>query len=221
VGIRLRAFQSAPDASMFGGNIRAGEVEDYIWYASSLLPVEMTYFNAEAVENDAVLTWETASEINNDYFSVQRSTNALDWNEIGLVDGYGNSTEVHEYAYIDGNLSTGRYYYRLQQHDFDGSYEYSDVKYVEIYGGRNTVVSPISYYPVPTHVNGTLTIEGLTKDDRMEVYLYALNGSMAVKTSLSGTMIFDLSPYNLEAGMYIMDIYQADVIYSLKLILYE
>ncbi|WP_375578255.1 T9SS type A sorting domain-containing protein [Marivirga tractuosa] len=95
------------------------------------LPVELIYFEAEQKQNGVLLEWSTASEKNNSHFEVQKSANGSVFETIGMVDGNGNSSNVIDYAYTDlskhGNIS----YYRLQQFDFDGKSEFSDIVKVE------------------------------------------------------------------------------------------
>lgn len=83
--------------------------------ASDLIAYEGTYEN-----HQSVLTWKTASERNNSHFSVFRSTDGINWNEIGTVTGSGNSNQPRTYELIDNIPENGTNYYRLQSHDFDG-----------------------------------------------------------------------------------------------------
>lgn len=99
------------------------------------LPVELLNFEAEAQQNDVVLNWSTATEINNDYFLVQRSTDALSFDDIATVNGHGNSNRVIQYEHIDYNAAAQGHkvlYYRLKQVDFNGQYTYSEVVPVEL-----------------------------------------------------------------------------------------
>ncbi len=90
------------------------------------LPVELLYFNADCQNDGTVkLTWATATEINNDYFAVQKSYDATDFMTIGTVAGNGNSNNIIQYEFID--QETGQAYYRLKQVDFNGDYQYSDM----------------------------------------------------------------------------------------------
>jgi hypothetical protein len=90
------------------------------------LPVELVLFNADCQNDGTVkLSWVTASEINNDYFDVQKSFDASDFFSIGTVAGNGNSNTMQYYEFIDKESGTA--YYRLKQVDFDGKYDISDV----------------------------------------------------------------------------------------------
>lgn len=95
---------------------------------TTLLPVELTEFTASVTTEKTIqLTWTTASEKNNDYFAVERSTNGTTFKEISRKKGAGNSSAENKYELFDSNPSKGVAYYRLKQTDFDGKYEYSKV----------------------------------------------------------------------------------------------
>ncbi|WP_070138063.1 T9SS type A sorting domain-containing protein [Crocinitomix algicola] len=94
------------------------------------LPVELVNFEAKKQETSTLVQWETASEVNNDFFFVERSSNGIDFEVIAQVDGAGNSNKTIYYDYIDENPHLGMNYYRLKQVDFDGAFEYSKTKSV-------------------------------------------------------------------------------------------
>ncbi len=87
--------------------------------SSDPLPIELVDFRGECVEDGVRLTWITGTENNNDYFTVEKSLDLVSWNQIGTVDGSGNSLTPIEYNFIDEN--TGLTYYRLIQTDLDGT----------------------------------------------------------------------------------------------------
>ena len=91
------------------------------------LPVEMLEFTGYNTENGNILQWTTASERNNDYFVLERSQNTIDFSQIAVLQGNGNSNTTKIYSAIDRNPYTAINYYRLKQVDFDGSFEYSQV----------------------------------------------------------------------------------------------
>jgi hypothetical protein len=96
---------------------------------SSPLPVTLLFFKGENRGNKySHLTWETALEINNSGFIIERSLDAINFNYIGWVDGHGNSTVLNSYYFDDFNIEPGKtYYYRLKQVDYDGIFEYSNL----------------------------------------------------------------------------------------------
>ncbi|MEM8899053.1 MAG: LamG-like jellyroll fold domain-containing protein [Bacteroidota bacterium] len=96
------------------------------------LPVEWLSFNAFSTSGQVTLNWETASELNSDFFAVERSRERTDWAEIGRVGAMGFSDDVQAYTYTDNNSTPGQNYYRLRQVDFDGQFEYSEVRTVYV-----------------------------------------------------------------------------------------
>ena len=119
------------------------------------LPIELVSFTARALNKAVELNWQTASEINNDYFTIERSKNGSDWEEIKRVDGAGTSLTVLNYSITDQNPYPGNSYYRLKQTDFDGQFEYFQVRNVRL--GR-FLGSHFEFYPNP--VLDRLTIKG-------------------------------------------------------------
>lgn len=102
------------------------------------LPIDLLFFNAKQFGEQIDLEWATASETNNDYFSLERSMNGIDFSEIGTVKGSGNTNELNNYLYTDYSPSTGNSYYRLKQVDFDGNYSYSNI--VSVYFGSDSFI---------------------------------------------------------------------------------
>ncbi len=97
----------------------------------AIIPVELTSFAANVNENNVTLNWTTATELNNQGFDVERNS-GNGFEKIGFVAGFGTSSEIHTYSYVDGSLQEGTYTYRLKQVDFDGTFEYSDVVEVDV-----------------------------------------------------------------------------------------
>ena len=98
----------------------------------ALLPIELTMFNAHLNGNSVDLTWATATEINNDYFTVERSADGVNFESIGLVKGAGNSVKEVYYYLQDRKPLTGISYYRLKQTDFDKKETYSVIQSISI-----------------------------------------------------------------------------------------
>ncbi|MFN4083446.1 MAG: T9SS type A sorting domain-containing protein [Bacteroidia bacterium] len=96
---------------------------------SFVLPVNLTYFKGNTIDKDVFLNWQTANEINNKGFGVERSVDGKNFNEIAFVMGQGNSTTLNNYTYTDINAAnlSKNIYYRLKQVDFDGSTTFSDI----------------------------------------------------------------------------------------------
>ncbi len=102
---------------------------------SLTIPVELVSFTASVSGRSVILNWSTATETNNRGFEVEKqiadnmeqSGMGQDWQKIGFVSGYGTTTEARSYTYTDDNAVSGKYYYRLKQIDYDGSFAYSQV----------------------------------------------------------------------------------------------
>ena len=117
--------QNSPSATQ--NTVSASAIPAAQWFRSwtlsdvaDPLPIELTQFNGECQGAQVVITWTTATEQDNDYFTIEKSFDGLDWFALGTVDGAGNSIEDRSYSFVD--LDPSRLaYYRLIQTDFDGS----------------------------------------------------------------------------------------------------
>jgi hypothetical protein len=101
----------------------------YISDVNNPLPVRLISLSANANGSSVTLNWQTATEVNNYGFEVERALTALGmtWIKLGFVQGHGNSNSPKSYSFEDTNPPVGKVQYRLKQIDFDGKYEYSDV----------------------------------------------------------------------------------------------
>jgi hypothetical protein len=123
---------------------------------TTLLPVEFLKFDVIKENNSAKLNWVTASEINNKYFSIEKSADGNDWKTIGKQNSKatnGNSTQSLNYVFYDADLQNGLTYYRLKQVDFNGKYKYSDIKSIN----TSLVTMPV-VFPNPFQNNFNLTV---------------------------------------------------------------
>ena len=111
------------------------------------LPVKLVSFNVSKSNNsdELMLEWQTATELNNDYFKIQRSRDGYIFNDIGKVNGAGTSSQLLNYSFLDNRPLNGANYYRLIQFDFDGAFKYSKIRHIDI----NKHTSSIVLYPNP------------------------------------------------------------------------
>jgi len=109
------------------------------------LPIELLSFDAKPNHAKVLLNWQTATETNNDFFTIERSQDAKQWEGIAQVDGAGNSNKVLSYSYTDKNPLQGVSYYRLKQTDYNGSFDYSAVRKIAL-----KQMGEIKIYPNPT-----------------------------------------------------------------------
>jgi hypothetical protein len=123
---------------------------------SSSLPIELTSFNASISDDKVLIVWSTASELNNQFFTLERSKDGLTWEQIYTCNGVGTSTKTHYYDYYDNDDINGQEYYRLKQTDVDGTTIISDVRTVQ-YTKNDTL---LLVYPNPAKMDDMiLTID--------------------------------------------------------------
>ena len=96
------------------------------------MPIQLLSFNAVKNNQQVDCKWSTAIEVNNDYFTIERSLDAMNFSPIGEIDGAGNSNLVLNYLFTDYNPHSGINYYRLRQTDFDGQSTLSEIKAVNM-----------------------------------------------------------------------------------------
>lgn len=92
-------------------------------YCPLTLPIELLSFSVENVDNENVVNWVTASERDNDYFTIEHSSDGYNWNSIGKIDGGGTNNSGNMYVYIHEDFYMGVNYYRLKQTDYNGESE--------------------------------------------------------------------------------------------------
>ncbi|MFP4288832.1 MAG: hypothetical protein ACLFQS_06215 [Bacteroidales bacterium] len=107
-------------------------ISNQIDFSNSPLPIELLYFKAKAVSGQVYLEWGTATEINNDYFTIERSMDGINWEVITFETGAGNSNHTRHYSFTDQFPVDGISYYRLKQTDYDGKFEYFQPAAVEL-----------------------------------------------------------------------------------------
>ncbi len=138
------------------------------------LPIELILFDAILVNHKGKETvdlfWKTATEVNNDHFTIERSSDATNWEIVGQVNGAGNSSATLSYDLTDTDPLTGLSYYRLKQTDFDGRQSYSSVRVVN---NNSPGSAPFITYPNPTKNQITIVGVGVTTGD---IKIYNLNG---------------------------------------------
>ena len=193
--------------------------------ANNALPVELISFKAVAQEQTVQLTWETASEINNDYFEVLRSVDGISFKKIGEVAGNGTTSERMKYEFTDKLPLAGVAYYQLKQVDYNGMYEYSDKVSVEwISTGEYAAFVELNLYPNPSpQGEAKLRVTGLRPRSAATVKLLDMFGKVhlqqvieADRLSEEGYMIRPRA--RLSAGVYVVSVQQGSQIHQKTLI---
>jgi len=129
------------------GNATHGMIFDNIVITTILpLPIELTSFHVKQTKNNsALLEWETFTEVNNDYFTIEKSNDGEIWSEVVDINGAGHSYSIQNYSFIDDSPYLGTSYYRLKQTDFNVEFSYSDMV-----SFSNLMEDDILIYPNPS-----------------------------------------------------------------------
>ncbi len=158
------------------------------------LPVELIDFKAQEINHEILLTWTTLSEMNHKEFIVEKSNNGIDFYSIDIVQGNGNSNDIQHYNSWDKTPNVGMNYYRLQQVDFNGEFEYSNIVSIEIKNKK------IKVYPSLTFSN--ITIHGITENVSIEIYSSLGKLIQVEKTNQDQ----EINVTHLSKGLYIIHI---------------
>jgi len=147
--------------------------------ASSPLPVELICFEVESDDSEVILRWETATEVDNYGFEIERSVGQItnlshkEWETLGFVDGAGNSSIPLEYSFSDKPTGGTLFQYRLKQIDTDGKFTYSDIVEVEVIP---TKFELYQNYPNPFNPNTTIKFS-LPEETDINLRVYDILGS--------------------------------------------
>lgn len=163
--------------------------------AQILLPVEWLDFQARLIndEREVRCLWLTASETNNDYFTVERSADGYEFVAIGQVAGSGNSSVTNSYQWVDPRPLPGRSYYRIRQTDYNGQTDHSPIRSVE-----RKPTSEFAVYPNPGA--GRFTLTGYQDGD---LYVYDTRGR---RVPFTLTMGGELTLHHQAPGVYILEL---------------
>lgn len=178
-------------------------------YAS--LPIHLLYFRALLkAPGTASLQWSTASEENNDYFTLQRSADGIHFTDIAVTDGAGNSSSVNIYNHIDGEALSGISYYRVKQTDFDGKYSFSNIAKIDD-TSLKTFSLNLSPNPATSGSSVFLDLFGAEANAKIPVAIYDMLGRLIYSSVLlsdeAGSVHEDLgSLVYLSQGTYIISV---------------
>ena len=163
--------------------------------SSNPLPIELISFDGEMIGSHVKLNWSVATEINNDFFTVEKSTDAAEWTIVGIVKGAGNSNVETNYFLADKNPFRGVSYYRLKQTDYDGKYEYFNPIVI-----NNLMETKATIYPNPSdrYVNISSPDE-----DTVIIKLYSISGLLLYSDVLD-SFAKNIDTSELKNGVYIL-----------------
>jgi len=183
------------------------------------LPIELINFQAQPRQSSVELTWATASELNNDYFELQRSNQGENFAKIATVKGQGTTAKTSSYNYQDVTPYSGKNYYRLKQVDFDGNYTFSNVVVADIDG----TYFRLSLFPNPSSPKESMiALESSDTNTPVQVIIHDTMGKLISSSELA---IGDGNPkstfsndQSVASGVYIVTVVQGSKRQSLKLV---
>jgi len=172
------------------------------------LPITLIAFDAQTTPDNKVnITWATAQEVNNSFYTIERSKNGTSFETVGFKEGAGNSNAIIDYTFTDQKPLGGISYYRLKQTDFNGQFEYSDVS--KVYVDMNV---DVEYKVMPNPVNRGEVFKvnyPVSEAQDVKVLIASANG----RTSISSVIAIrpedgyiQVSTTKLSKGLYIIRI---------------
>lgn len=182
----------------------------------SITPIKLLFFKGRAVAEGVELKWATYFEENFDYFSIQRSSDGIEYEELYQVKGNGWSTDINNYSYTDFSPLQGRSYYRLQSVDFDGYTEIFEAVAIN-FQGQN---AEISIYPNPAGSSGFEITLPYQPSYGEKAGIYSMQGDLVKSLDLEkGKSRYRVSS-DLNKGVYIVKTLTGERSYTRRLIIH-
>jgi hypothetical protein len=148
---------------------------------STSLPIKLVSFTGTNIEEGVLLNWSTATEENNNYFTVERSSDAKEWNALAEINGAGTTNSVQNYTYTDAQAAAGINYYRIKQTDVNGVFTYSSA--IKVGNIANDIST--SVYPNPATPGSDVTVKISTTDaQEMEIQIFNQYGQVVKSYSV-------------------------------------
>lgn len=186
---------------------------------SASLPVELLSFNATCDNDKVYLNWSTASEINNDYFSVDKTKDLYNWYELGSVPGSGTTNTIHLYNLTDNSPFSGKSYYRLKQVDFNGASKTYDPVLSECIDLETNTFEIINVVSNETRNELTITYN-IPEDGKIDLYLMDYLGQRLTdnrNNSTKGLNMITISlNHPLAIGIYMFSIQCKEKVFTQK-----
>ena len=197
------------DAKTISRGERTGTEYIIGFQSITILPIELVYFDAKKDGDRVNLTWMTAIEENNDYFTIERSADGIMFEELTTVTGAGNSKTSISYEWIDYDTPEGLVYYKLKQTDYNGAFSYSDIISLSN-GNKNDAVAVMSIVPNPVESEFRTFVKS---DKDGEIMLNVVQNSTGqtvftkkVQVKAGVTEVHGQLSSDLQEGMYLLQI---------------
>ena len=206
---------------------KAGNLALEISKNEGATPVELSSFTANVVDRNVELNWQTATEVNNYGFQVERKNakGESEWESIGFVEGHGNSNSPKEYSFTDENPPSGNIQYRLKQIDINGNFEYSEI--VEVQTNAPSKFELFQNYPNPFNPTTTISYAVPSVETRhalsLQLIVYDILGrkvaTLVNKKQSPGNYSVEFDAGKLSSGIYFYTLRAGDFTATKKMIL--
>ena len=184
------------------------------------LPIKLVSFEANFNMDMIELRWITSTEINNDFFTIEKSKNLKNWEVVSIVNGAGNSNINIEYFELDYSPYEGISYYRLKQTDYDGNFEYFNIVPVKVDLSKN---GEMNLFPNPISRGSNLSIVLPKSDEGVLIVIRGVKGQefySKVNLSLENNQLVAVPICSeIPAGLYLVTASSENQIYSQKLLI--
>jgi len=184
----------------------AGSCPDLQGYCANLLPIELLDFNGESTKEGNMITWSTASELDNDYFILESSTNGVDFETVVEINGAGSSSETLNYRYLDNNITEKLNYYRLTQVDYNGEREAFDI--IAITSSILTIFS--TPYPNPSNGSFSINYNG-SNNESITAEIVSIEGRTVLSKNVESFNNVISIDTELSKGVYILRLTQGNI----------
>lgn len=220
-GTQFNGMENTPSNSNFQNidDLQYNDASTYHFVTGSggTLPVDFQYVKAEKNGNTVKIMWATATELNNDFFTIEKSQDGKNFQAIGTVKGAGDSNTLLTYQFDDKNLSSTTQFYRVKQTDFDGQFDYSDIVSVSDNSQlkeNNSIIDILSVVPNPFEDRITVDFE-LPVAGSVSISLMNMNGLVVASELLEGyeggnRYTFE-GQHGLGKGIYLLQITQNNI----------
>lgn len=162
------------------------------------LPIGLLHFSGFNEHSHNSFSWSTSSEINNDFFTLEKTTDGVNFIDVVKTNGAGNSNTILHYSIIDYQPTEGMSYYRLKQTDFNGEYSYSNLVAIDVFSQLN---ADFSIYPNPFSNSATITVNGFSQLNIVELKIYNVLGEKMMHNSIR-KQITTIDTRSLSTGIY-------------------
>lgn len=198
----------------------SGMMGQFIVKSPFPIPVELISFTALIENNSVVLNWSTATELNNQGFHIERKSELKDFETIGFIKGNGTTNEIMNYSFVDKNISSGNYFYRLKQIDLDGSFKYSNEINIKYNLPQKFVLE--QNHPNPFNPSTKIKFQ-IPYNKFVKLNVYNIIGqhikTLVNEEKIAGNYEIDFIAEDITSGFYIYTIQAGDFIQTRKMIL--